>query len=372
MAQAMALALPAGDLDALKQRVTKLAEDRPAVYHMLDATGRVIYVGKAKQLRTRLQTYFRATYPEDKAARILYAVKDIEWKYVHSEFAAFLTELRHIQRYRPLFNVRLNRVRRATFIKVLDGPAPKVYHGTAISAKDAVGYGPFDSPNRVSQALKTLNDLLGLRDCAAAMPIVFAEQGDLFAPTRQAACMRHELGFCTGPCAGFVSQADYRHRIDTARAFLEGQTIQPMDRVIEAMEAAAEAQTFEQATRWREKFEHLEWLLAAMARARSALDLLSFVYRDPGVFGDDRAYLIRRGVVKATFPFPTTPIEQEAFRAVVKDEIAGEPPPNMTLPRDSVDEIMLLMSWFRRHPEALRRTSPFEDWAPGSSGTSPN
>jgi excinuclease ABC subunit C len=372
MTPTMALALPAGNLDALKQRVAKLSENRPGVYHMIDATGRVIYVGKAKQLRTRLLTYFRANYPEDKAARILYAAKDIEWTYVHSEFAAFVTELRHIQRYRPIFNVQLNRVRRATFIKVLDGPAPKVYHGTAIGSKDAVGYGPFDSPSRVSQALKTLNDLLGLRDCAAAMPIVFAEQGDLFAPSRQAACIRHELGCCTGPCAGFVTQADYQQGIDTARAFLEGRTIQPMDRVISAMEAAAAAETFEQATRWREKFEQLEWLLTAMAKARSALDLLSFVYRDPGVFGDDRAYLIRRGVVKATFPFPTTPIEKEAFRAVVEEELASQPPEDMTLPRDSVDEIMLLMSWFRRHPDALRRTTAMEDWAPGSAGPSPN
>ena len=113
-------------------------------------------------------------------------------------------------------------------------------------------------------------------------------------------------------------------------------------------------------------------LLTAMAKARSALDLLSFVYRDPGVFGDDRAYLIRRGVVKATFPFPTTPIEKEAFQAVVEEELATQPPQSMTLPRDSVDEIMLLMSWFRRHPEALRRTTAMEDWAPGSAGPSPN
>lgn len=372
MARTIALALPAGDLDALKQRVTTLAEKRPGVYRMLDATGRVIYVGKAKQLRTRLLTYFRATYPEDKAARILYAAKSIEWKYVPSEFAAFLSELRDIQRYRPHFNVQLKRVRRATFIKVLGGPAPKVYHGTAIGTKDAVGYGPFGSPGRVAQALKTLNDLLGLRDCTATMPIVFAEQGDLFAPTRQAACLRHDLGFCTGPCAGFVTEIDYRQRIETARAFLEGRTIQPMDRVIEAMETAAESHTFEQAARWREKFEHLEWLLAAMAKARSALDLLSFVYRDPGVFGDDRAFLIRRGVVKATFPFPTTPIEEEAFRAVVEEELARELPPDTTLPRESVDEVMLLMSWFRRHPEALRRTSPLEEWVPRPSAASRN
>lgn len=360
----MALALPAGDLDALRRRVTSLVENRPGVYRMLDPSGKVAYVGKAKKLRSRLLTYFRASYPEDKAARILHAAGDIEWQYVPSEFSAYLTELRQIQRYRPVFNVQLNRVRRATFIKVLNGPAPKVYHGGGITDKDAVGYGPFESPGRVAEGIKTLNDLLGLRDCAASMPIVFAEQGDLFAPTRQAACLRHELGFCTGPCAGFVTESLYHQRIATARAFLEGRTIQPIDQVVDAMAEASAEQTFERAARWRQKFEHLEWLLAAIARARSAIDLLTFVYRDPGVFGDDRAYLVRRGVVKAVFPYPTTPIEQEAFTAVVAEELAADPgpEPTTTIPRESVDEIMLVMSWFRRHPDALRRTTPLGEW----------
>jgi len=372
MRRALALALPVGNLDALRQRVGSLAENRPGVYRMMDPSGRVIYVGKAKKVRSRLLTYFRAPYPEDKSARILHATKDIEWQYVHSEFAAYLNELRDIRRHRPVFNVHMNRRRRATFVKVLDGPAPKVYHGGVISDKDAAGYGPFESPGRVAEALKTLNDVLGLRDCAAAMPVVFADQEDLFAPSRQAACLRHELGFCTGPCAGLVTEESYRKRVDTTCAFLEGRTIEPLDRVIAAMVRAAESQTYEQAARWRAKFEHLEWLLAAVSRARAAIDLLSFVYRDPGVFGDDRAYLIRRGEVKAMFPYPTTPIEEAAFSAVVQGELAQAPPPSTTLPRESVDEIMLVMSWFRRFPDALRRTTPLEEWADPPEGGYPH
>ena len=88
------------------------------------------------------------------------------------------------------------------------------------------------------------------------------------------------------------------------------------------MQEASTADRFELAARWREKFEHLEWLLAATSRARTAVDLLTFVYRDPGTYGDDRVYLVRQGVVRATFPDPTTPIETEAFRAVVAAELA--------------------------------------------------
>jgi excinuclease ABC subunit C len=129
------------------------------------------------------------------------------------------------------------------------------------------------------------------------------------------------------------------------------------------MQAASEADRFELAVRWREKFEQLEWLLAATSRARTAVDLLTFVYRDPGTYGDDRVYLIRRGVVRATYADPTTPIELDAFRAVVSTELGRPDPTPGPLPLESVDEILLLMSWFRAHPDALRHTKPLGEWA---------
>lgn len=354
--------LPSTNLDQLLRRVRALAENRPAVYRMFDGTGRVLYVGKAKRLRTRLLTYFRACYPDDKAARILYAASEIHWDYVPSEFAAYLGELRQIRKFRPHFNHKGNRTRRSVLIKVAGGPAPRVYSGGTVAREDVCCYGPFQSMSRTLEAVRTLNDLLGLRDCATSMPVVFAGQEDLFAEPRQAACMRHDFGFCTGPCAGFVAEREYRQRVDTALAFLEGRTLRPMDQVVAAMQQAANSAQFELAARWRSKFEQLEWLLAATSRARSAIDLLTFVYRDTGDFGDDRVYIVRRGVVRAWFPYPATPIEHEAFRAVVAEELRQPPPPVGPLPLDSIDEVLLLMAWFRAHPEALRRTTPYEQW----------
>ncbi len=356
------LPLPATNLDALRERVRAIAENRPGVYRMVDTTGKILYVGKAKKLRTRLLSYFRASYPDDKAARILYAAHDIQWDYVPSEFAAYLNELRQIRRYRPHFNYALNRIRRAVFIKISRGPAPRVTSGSTIGPDDARCYGPFRSFGRTAEAVRTLSDLLGIRDCAADMPIVFSGQGDLFDKSRRAACMRHEFGFCAGPCAGFVAEWDYRRRVETAMAFLEGRTIQPLDRVVLAMQDAAGRAEFELAAKWREKFEQLEWLFAAISRARCAVDLLTFAYRDPGAFGDDRVYLVRRGVVKASFPYPTTPIEHEAFRAVVREELDRPDPPPGPLPAESIDELLLIMAWFRAHPEALRRTTPLSQW----------
>ncbi len=359
---AIALPLPAADLPALRHRVSKLAENRPAVYRMTDAAGRVIYVGKARRLRNRLLSYFRARYPEDKAARILQASADIAWTYVPSEFAAYLGEMRAIHRYRPSFNRSLNRHRRLTFVRMQGGAAPRLALGAGRGTQDLQCFGPFTSRERVGRGVRVLNDLLGLRDCAADMPIVFAGQMDLFAPPRRAGCLRYDFGTCTGPCAGLVTEQDYLARFRTAQAFFEGRTIEPVGRIVDQMQVHAGGHDFERAALWREKFEALEWLLAALTRTRTALDLLSFVYRDPGEFGDDRAYVIRRGLVRATYPYPTTPIEREAFRAVVADERSEPPPEVHSLCSEKLDEILLVMSWFRQHPGANRRTVALEEW----------
>jgi excinuclease ABC subunit C len=158
-----------------------------------------------------------------------------------------------------------------------------------------------------------------------------------------------------------VSEGEYRRRVGMAVAFLEGRAVAPLDRAIREMTELSQANQFERAARWRDRFEALEWLLAASVRARAAVEALTFVYTDPGAFGDARAYVIRRAVVRASAPAPHSPIEREAFRALVAQHGAPEPAHAM-IPVDSMDETLLLLSWFRRHPGALRRTVPLQQW----------
>ncbi len=355
------LALPLNDLNWLKRRVTNFAEDRPGVYRMLSPNGKVIYVGKAKQLRTRLLSYFRATYPDDKAARILHAAGDIEWKYSSSEFAALLEELRQIKRYRPTFNVRMNRRRRWVFVKVSAGAAPKLFVGSANPSEGTRLYGPLANSSHVQTGVKVLNDLLGLRDCSLNMPIVYAEQGDLFGPHTRAACLRHEIGTCTGPCGGFVTEEEYRNKVSIAIDFLEGRSIAPLDRVVAEMTGAGDANEFERAAWWRDRFDALEWLLRTLSCARTSIEALSFVYYDTAAYGDHRAYLVQRGIVRTVAPVPETPIEHEAFRATVRQHLESEPD-NGTIPASHIDEMLLLMSWFNSRPSAMRRTVPISTW----------
>ncbi len=325
---------------------------------MLGADGRVLYVGKAKALRTRLLSYFRATYPEDKAARILHAAHDIQIVPTPSEFAAALTELELIRKFRPPFNHAMNRNRVSGFLVVTDERAPRLLATATPERHAGRVYGPFPSRGRVTEAARVLTDLLGIRDCRADMPVHYAEQQELFTDPIRAACPRYDFGTCLGPCAGLVSESGYRARGEMAAAFCEGRSIDPIGRVVEEMTTRADAGDFERAAYWRAKFETLEWLLAAVARNRATLESLTFVYRDPGARGDARAYLIVRGEVRATYPDPVSPIEREAFAAVVAEEMAK---PREAVGRVSPERLhqrLLVMSWFRNRPNAWRWTSP--------------
>jgi excinuclease ABC subunit C len=206
-------------------------------------------------------------------------------------------------------------------------------------------------------------DLLGLRDCRADMPMHYAEQGDLFAEPRRAACPRYDFGTCLGPCAGVVSFNDYHARAELAAGFCEGWSVRPIDRIVAEMTARSDAGDYEGALRWRERFEALEWLLAATTRARAALDVLTFAYRDPGAQGDDRIYLVRCGEIRASYPDPVSPLERQAFAAVVAEELRQPPPSPVRVDAERLHERLLLLSWFRTHPEAWRRTTPLETWA---------
>src|SRR6476469_10257888 len=93
----------------MRERVKADATDRPGVYRMIAAGGEVVYVGKSKRVRTRLLSYFRCAYPEEKGARILREAEVIDWDYTPSEFAALLQELRLIKQYRPRLNVAMKR-----------------------------------------------------------------------------------------------------------------------------------------------------------------------------------------------------------------------------------------------------------------------
>lgn len=332
---------------------------------MLSPDGEIVYVGKSKRIRSRLLSYFRGVFPEDKGARIVREAERIEWDYAPSEFAALLEELRLIKRFRPRLNVAMKRdARHFAFIKLTRGPAPKLLVVRGAGADDAqVYYGPFHGAQSVGEAVRELNDALGLRDCRLDQPMHFADQPELFQIfPRTPGCIRHEIRKCLGPCVGGCSANQYDDRVRLARSFLDGADDGPMESLRVEMQVASDELAFERAAMLRDKLQRLESLREQFLRFRFAVETLSFVYPVAGHQGEDRLYLIRRGRVRGEFAVPRSKGERESLLAMVDDVFSPAERESAQVPSHEIDELLLLSSWFRRFPAELARSRQARDF----------
>lgn len=335
----------------LRQRVRALAENRPAVYRMLGPNSEVIYVGKSVSLRNRLLSYFRADRGE-KATEIISHTRRILWDYVPSEFASLLTEMRLIQRWRPLFNVEHKRDRNYCFIKLTSDEAPRLLMTPQVVSDGSEYYGPFRGRAMVREVLRELADALELRDCAPGVKLRFADQMDLFGPDYTPKCIRGDVKKCLAPCAGRCTRSEYGARVLEARKFLKGDVRKPLDVLNERMRSAAERLQFEYAAQLRDRAWRLEEARYELMAARSSIEALTFVYRVPGWDGDDRWYVIKRGSIKAEWPAPRTLSEEEQLLKTAQRTLARREW-KATVSPEEVGEVLLVARWFRQRPSEL-------------------
>ncbi len=343
----------------MKSLVRANATNRPGIYRMLSATGEVVYVGKSKQLRSRLLSYFRCAYPGEKGARIIREAESIEWEYTPSEFAALLRELRLIKTYRPRLNYAMKRdALHYSFIKVTKGSAPKLTVARGPSADDAsIYYGPFVGAHRISDALRELSDVLMLRDCSSDTKMHFSDQQELFQLSpRTPGCIRHEIGKCLGPCVGGCSVAEYDQRVAMARAFLDGSDDGPIEVLRAKMDEASERLEFERAASFRNKLSRLEALREQFGKLRFAVEKLSFMYTVKSHEGADRVYLVKRGVVRAELDKPRSTSQRKQLKELCESIFSTQEKPSTVVPTHEIDELLLLSSWFKRFPAEMGKT----------------
>jgi excinuclease ABC subunit C len=324
---------------------------------MIAEDGRIIYIGKAKCLRSRLLSYFRRRGRDPKTGRILSHTKALAWEHASSEFAALLRELELIRRWRPCFNVH-GRPGRWLRVYVCLGrkPAPYVF----LSHRPAPGathcFGPIPGGRRARNAARWLNDLFQLRDCPSDVPLVFADQAELFPVIRGAGCLRYEIGTCLGPCTALCSQSAYAHKVRLAEAFLSGQAEGCLGRLEQEMIAAANSQAFERAAALRDKWETLTWLQKHLERMRLAHQRLSFVYSVPGESGKNLWYLIHQGRVACVLPAPRTAEPKRAAAEIIEKQYQPKKS-RWSLPGpEAIDQVLLVAAWFHRHPRERART----------------
>ena len=344
-------------LRRLRGEVRDGADNRPGVYRMYDGDGSLLYVGKSVRLRSRLLSYFRSRTSE-KSAEILRRTERIEWEAQPSEFAALLREMRLIRAHRPPHNVQHRREPGYSFVKVTREAAPRLVVTASVHADGAAYYGPLRGRDGVRRGVRELSDLLGLRDCAPGTPARFRDQGELFVLPLHPECVRAELARCLAPCARRCGESEYRDRVAAARAFLEGRSGEPLERIEARMRVAADRLMFEHAALLRDRAERLRKLRDQLRILRRETRALSVVYRVPGCDGDDRVYVLERGTVVADLPAPGCPESSARLRRVLARIARRRLPSLHTFDADRLAELRLVLGWFERNPDERERTEP--------------
>jgi excinuclease ABC subunit C len=321
---------------------------------MLGPAGQVLYVGKSVRVRSRLLSYFRAE-PGEKAAEILGFTERLEWDDHANEFSALLQEFREIRRLRPPFNVQHKKERAVCFIRIPSEPAARILATTRPLDDGSEYYGPLLGAERVRLAVRVLVDALQLRDCPASTPLRLADQTELFGGEYQPLCARAEFHRCLAPCAAGCTERDYAARLEVARAFLRGESEEPLARLQRHLERAMERWLFEYAAVVVERMEALRSLRASLLRIEGALQRLSGLYVVPGHEGDDRLYVLQRGLVRAELPRPRDRRERRAVGTRADALLRRPAPAAARVGADGVAEMLLVERWFRRKPDELRR-----------------
>jgi excinuclease ABC subunit C len=242
---------------------------RPGVYRMLNAKHKVIYVGKARDLKKRVSSYFHRSHDSTKTAAMMEQVANVEVTVTNTEAEALILEYNLIKQNKPRFNVILRDDKSYPYIYVsTQHRFPRLqFHRGPRKGKGRY-FGPYPSTSAVRQTLNELQKLFMVRQCQ-----------DSYFSNRTRPCLQYQIKRCTAPCVGEISKEQYAKDVDAAIDFLEGKNRNVIDTFIERMEQSASEREYEQAARYRDQIARLKEVEARQLISRTAnkdLDILGF------------------------------------------------------------------------------------------------
>ena len=225
----------------------KNVTSRPGVYRMLDVKAQVIYVGKAKNLKKRLSSYFRATGLSVKTQVMVSKINDIEITITHTEGEALLLESNLIKELRPRYNVLMRDDKSYPYIFISDkADYPRITLHRGARKKQGMYLGPYPNASSVRESINLLQKMFLIRQCE-----------DTTFANRSRPCLQYQIKRCTAPCVGYISEKAYAKDINHAVLFLQGKSEQVVNELVADMEVAAEKHNFEKAGVYRDQISHL-------------------------------------------------------------------------------------------------------------------
>ncbi len=224
----------------------KTVSSSPGVYRMYDEEGTVIYVGKAKDLKKRLTSYFRVNLPNVKTSALVSHIANIDVTVTHSETDALILENDYIKQYMPRYNVLLRDDKSYPYILLSDHKHPRLAYHRGPKRDKGSYFGPYPNGGAVRESLHLLQKIFPIRQC-----------DDLYYKSRSRPCLQYQIGRCCAPCVNKVSDEEYAVQVKLASLFLKGKDLQVMTELVSKMEASALALEYEQAASYRDQIAAL-------------------------------------------------------------------------------------------------------------------
>src|SRR5947209_18751134 len=225
----------------------KLAPSRPGVYRMIDGRGDVLYVGKAKNVKKRVQAYARPAGLDTRIERMIAATRALEFITTKTETEALLLEANLIKRLRPRFNVLLRDDKSFPYILITsDHWAPQILKHRGARTRPGRYYGPFASAGAVNRTINALQRAFLLRSCT-----------DSFFEGRTRPCLLHQIKRCSAPCTREIDFSGYTELVREANEFLSGRSQSVQKQLANAMDTASETLDFEHAAVYRDRLAAL-------------------------------------------------------------------------------------------------------------------
>ncbi len=228
----------------------KTITTQPGVYLFKDSAGQVIYVGKAKNLRNRVRSYFQDARNLDVKTRTMrQRIADLEVIVVDNEVEALILEANLIKKYKPRYNVFLRDDKSYPYIRITNEPFPRVFVTRRIVRDGSRYLGPYTDVKHLRRIMKTIRKIFPIRSCNYHL------DEEVIARKKIKLCLDYHIKQCEGPCQGLVSQAEYNRMIRQVEQFLKGKTRDLLAELEARMHREAEAQNFENAARLRDQIQ---------------------------------------------------------------------------------------------------------------------
>lgn len=323
----------------------KQLNERPGVYRMFNKSGKIIYVGKAKNLKRRVSSYFKKSHDEIKTASMVSQVAYIEVTVTDTESEALILENTLIKRHKPKYNILFRDDKSYPYIFVSTGkefPSLSYHRG----AKRRVGkyFGPFPNASAVHQTLQAMQKIFPVRQCAES---VFNH--------RSRPCLQYQIKRCSGPCVdGLVTKAEYDEDVRHTLMFLEGKSFDVIEELGRNMEVASSALEFEEAAAYRDKISALRTIqsqhlinqpgvkdmdVLAIVEQANQVCVCLMMYRGGNLWGSELFYPKQLDWLGEGFD------EQAVLSAFITQHYELHPVPAILLVPDKLDDQTVLEVW---------------------------